>query len=56
MKIIVIVATTDQELVSGILDLVTGRAQAQLTGILKTTEKVLNQAESINTDLPDPTH
>lgn len=54
MKFIVIVATTDQELTSGILDLVTGRAQAQLATIEQQTVGVLHQAEAIKTEPPTP--
>lgn len=54
MRFILIIATTDQELTNGILDLVTGRAQAQLAAVAAQTEQVLHQAEAINLDPPKP--
>ncbi len=52
MKTILIVVTNDQELVSGVIDLATGRAKSQLDAVLRTTSDTLHQAQAINTEPP----
>ncbi len=54
MKTVVIVITQDQQLVNGIIGLVTGQDQAALAGVLHQTTAALHQAEAINTDPPKP--
>lgn len=52
MKAILIVLTDDQEFISSVVDLATGRAQAQLAAVLGKTGEVLHQAEAINLNPP----
>lgn len=52
MRVVLIVITDDQELVSGVIDLATGRAQQQLDAVLGKTSETLKQAQAINTEPP----
>lgn len=51
-RTILIILTDDQSLVNGVIDLATGRAQAQLDAVLSQTGDVLKQAQAINTQPP----
>lgn len=52
MRVVLIVITEDQELINGVIDLATGRAQAQLDAVLHKTSETLKQAQAINTEPP----
>ncbi len=55
MKVILIVVTEDQGLVNGVIDLATGRAQAQLDAVLSKSSETLKQAQAIETTIPKET-